>query len=415
MQKNENRHGYKKTKIGWIPEEWGCVPLGEVFSERRTRGEPGLHVFSVTQDRGLVRRDRVDRRVASTLTSEECLLVEPGDFAYNMMRMWQGAVDLCTERGVVSPAYVVCRPRITSVFPPFMFRYFKSPMGLYKLWSYSYGLTNDRLRLYFKDFCHVPAPLPPLPEQEAIAGVLQCWDKAIRGYEKKIEKKRNVKKGLMQRLLSGEQCLAGFAEEWKEVRLGEICSLSKEKYQPNEQEDMKCLELEHIEKGTGRIIGYTSSLAQSSTKTHFKPGTILFGKLRPYLQKFARPRFAGVCSTEIWVLLPNEREVSGDFLFWLVQTERFNAAASVTSGSKMPRADWRHLSSCIFGLPTSSEQQAIASLLSAAEAEINALERKLAILRDQRRFLLNSLVTGSLRLSQFTGTKKPDDTKGDTE
>ncbi|TRZ67606.1 MAG: restriction endonuclease subunit S, partial [Methanothrix sp.] len=392
MQKNENRSGYKKTKVGWVPEDWACVSLGEIFSECRTRGEPGLRVFSVTQDRGLVRRDQVDRRVASTLTSDECLLVEPGDFAYNMMRMWQGAVDLCTERGVVSPAYVVCRPRITSVFPPFMFRYFKSSRGLYKFWSYSYGLTNDRLRLYYKDFCHVPAPLPPLPEQEAIAGVLQCWDEGIKNLELRIVKKRNIKKGLMQALLSGKIRLPGFGparselgiensecgipEGWKEVRLGEMCSLCKEKYQPSEQEDLKCLELEHIEKETGRIVGYTSSSAQSSMKTRFKPGSVLFGKLRPYLQKFARPQFTGVCSTEIWVLIPNERKASGDFLFWLVQSRRFNAAATVTSGSKMPRADWHHLSSRVFCIPTIGEQQAIASFLSAADAEVEVLERK---------------------------------------
>ena len=95
----------------------------------------------------MVRRDSVDRRVASTLTSQECLLVEPGDFAYNMMRMWQGAVDLCKVRGVVSPAYVVCRPHLDALSPPFMFYFFKSPIGLYQLWSYSYGITDDRLRL----------------------------------------------------------------------------------------------------------------------------------------------------------------------------------------------------------------------------------------------------------------------------
>lgn len=415
MQKNENRPGYRKTKAGWIPEDWACVTLGEVFSECKTLGERELPVFSVTQDRGLIRRDQVDRRVASTLTSDECLLVEPGDFAYNMMRMWQGAVDLCTERGVVSPAYVVCHPRTASIFPPFMLLYFKSPVGLYKLWSYSYGLTNDRLRLYYKDFRHVPAPLPPLPEQEAITEVLECWDKAIAKYEKKIEKKQNIKKGLTQKLLSGKHRLEGFVEEWKEVRLAEICSLSKEKYQPNELEDMKCLELEHIEKETGRIIGYTSSSTQSSMKTRFKSGSILYGKLRPNLRKFARPWFAGVCSTEIWVLLPNEREVSGDFLFWLVQTDRFNAAASMTSGSKMPRADWHHLSSCTCGLPPINEQQTIADLLSVADAEINVLENKLRILKNQRRFLLNNMVAGTIRLPQFLGTSGIAATEGDTK
>jgi len=235
----------------------------------------------------------------------------------------------------------------------------------------------------------------------------------------------------MQALLSGKIRLPGFGparselgiensecgipEGWKEVRLGEMCSLCKEKYQPSEQEDLKCLELEHIEKETGRIVGYTSSSAQSSMKTRFKPGSVLFGKLRPYLQKFARPQFTGVCSTEIWVLIPNERKASGDFLFWLVQSRRFNAAATVTSGSKMPRADWHHLSSRVFCIPTIGEQQAIASFLSAADAEVEVLERKLAVLKNQKRFLLNNLVTGTIRLPQFVCAAQTADTKGDTE
>jgi len=395
MQTNENRLGYKKTKVGWIPDDWKCASLGDAFSQRKTRGEPELHVFSVTQDRGLVRRDQVDRRVASSLTSEECLLVEPGDFAYNMMRMWQGAVDLCTERGVVSPAYVVCRPRITAAFPPFMLRYFKSPMGLYKLWSYSYGLTNDRLRLYFNDFCHVPAPLPPLPEQEVIAGVLKCWDKAIRTYEAKIAKKQNIKRGLMQRLLSGNQRLLGFAEEWTEVRLGEICDVLDNQRKPLNEEARSSMQGDIPYYGANGILDHINDYV-------FDEELILIAEDGGHFEEFATRPIAQLIKGRTWV--NNHAHVlrakNGENAFVFFSLVHRNILKHLNGGTRA-KLNKSELLSIRVGYTTQDEQQAIASLLSVAEAEINTLDRKLAVLKEQKRFLSNNLVTGSLRLPEF--------------
>lgn len=91
MQKTKNRPGYKKTKVGWIPEEWHCTRLGDVFEKRNVRGTDGAPVFSVSQEHGLVPRDSLDRRVETNLSSRKSPLVEPGDIACNTMRMWQGA------------------------------------------------------------------------------------------------------------------------------------------------------------------------------------------------------------------------------------------------------------------------------------------------------------------------------------
>jgi len=425
--KNKNRPGYKKTQLGWLPQGWSFSPLGEVLESSKygcnapsaENGNTPVVGMKDIRDGRLVLSNLA--RVNLTEGDQSRFLLEPGDVLINRTNSYDlvGKVGIFDSSDKVAFVSYLVRLRgqremLNQQFLSFWLNSFAGRKSIKRIATKGVSQANVNPTELRKQ-CRLA--LPPLPEQEAIAGVLECWDRAIRAYEKKIEKKRNVKKGLMQALLSGKIRLPGFGttenteghgkgrggipEGWKEVRLRKLCSLSKKKYQPNEQEDLKCLELEHIEKGTGRIIGYTSSSAQSSMKTRFKPGSILFGKLRPYLQKFARPQFAGVCSTEIWALLPNEREVSGDFLFWLVQSGRFNAAANVTSGSKMPRADWRHLSSCVFLLPTICEQQGMASLLSAADAEISTLERKLVVLKDQKRFLLNNLVTGTIRLPEF--------------
>ena len=64
MPNNENRAGYKKTKVGWIPKDWECVPLGKVFKKRTARGTQGVPVYSVTQDRGMVLRATLGRAFA---------------------------------------------------------------------------------------------------------------------------------------------------------------------------------------------------------------------------------------------------------------------------------------------------------------------------------------------------------------
>src|SRR5947199_9322703 len=128
----------------------GKQKLGDLFRNRRERGLPGLPVVSVTLNDGLVGRDALDRKTDTNLAPEEHLLIKAGDIAYNMMRMWQGASGLAQHDGIVSPAYVDLAPK-NGIDPVFASYWFKSPRIVYLFWAYSYGLTNDRLRLYFKD------------------------------------------------------------------------------------------------------------------------------------------------------------------------------------------------------------------------------------------------------------------------
>ena len=121
---------------------------------------------------------------------------------------------------------------------------------------------------------------------------------------------------------------------WKKKELGEIIEIKKEKYNPiKEQVDYPCIELEHINQNIGSINGYTRAKLQSSIKNKFYKGDVLYGKLRPYLRKYHFAKFEGVCSSEIWVL--NGKDIKNEYLFYLVQDERFNNIANVSTGSKI--------------------------------------------------------------------------------
>lgn len=372
----------------------GQLHLGDLFRSRRQPGKARLPVTSVTMYGGLVQRDTLDRKSNGTLTPEEHLLIRKGDIAYNMMRMWQGASGLAENDGIVSPAYVVVAPK-DGIDPLFASYWFKSARMIHLFWAYSYGITGDRLRLYYKDFARIPVTVPPKPEQQRIGRVLATTDRAIAGVEKLIAAKRMLKKGLAQQLLTGQRRLPGFNKPWGKREFGQLASVSKKRFDPQNGETRRCVELEHISQGDGCLIGTIDSRGQQSMKAVFSKGDVLFGKLRPNLRKSYLCAFDGVCSTEIWVLQAQTGVCCSEFLAQLVHTERFVAAACITSGSKMPRADWGYVSEIPFDVPTVLEQGRIADVLGAADREIVLLEKKLAALRELKKGLMQKLLSGT--------------------
>ncbi len=187
-----------------LTEKYREAKLGDLFRPRRERGRPGLPVLSVTMNGGIVRRDSLERKDNGTLPPEEHLLIRKGDIAYNMMRMWQGASGLAQTEGIVSPAYVVVAPT-DGIDPLFASYWFKSARMVHLFWAYSYGITGDRLRLYYKDFAKIPVRVPPKQEQERMGRILGIADREIALLEKKLSAMHNLKSGLLQELLTGSK------------------------------------------------------------------------------------------------------------------------------------------------------------------------------------------------------------------
>jgi len=241
--------------------------------------------------------------------------------------------------------------------------------------------------------------LPPREEQRKIADILSIWDKAIEQQTRLLELKRERKRGLMQLLLTGKVRFKEFEGlEWETYTFHELVKQRSGKFDPQKSgKSQPCVELEHIEQGSGQLLGWVESSQQASIKNVFYAGDVLFGKLRPYLRKYWHAHFDGVCTTEIWVLVPSKL-LNSSLLFYLVQSEAFMAAVNVSSGSKMPRAEWKHLIELPFTVPSLPEQQKIATVLSAADAELETLEAQLSALRTQKRGLMQQLLTGKTRV-----------------
>ena len=210
-------------------DDWKEQRLGKFFTSSRSKGSDGMPTLSVTLMRGLISRDDIVRKTETNLDADEHLLVREGDIAYNMMRMWQGAFGRSNREGIVSPAYVVLRPLALADSGYFEYA-FRRARSIYLFWAYSYGLTNDRLRLYANDFLRIPFAAPTLTEQRKIADFLTALDRRIQQLNQKQALLEDYKKGVMQQIfaqaLRFKDNLGNDFPNWQEKKFMDIFEFS---------------------------------------------------------------------------------------------------------------------------------------------------------------------------------------------
>jgi len=165
-------------------------------------------------------------------------------------------------------------------------------------------------------------------------------------------------------------------EDWKKVKLGEVADLSKIPWKVGD-ENLPYIGLEHIEENKLRLSGVGNSNDITSNKFLFTENEFLFGKLRPYFRKLYKPKFKGICSTDIWVINSKTNTNKG-FLFYLFANQDFvDLAYKGASGTRMPRADWNFMSETEWLIPKNkNEQKAIALVLSSLDDKIDLLHRQ---------------------------------------
>jgi len=165
------------------------------------------------------------------------------------------------------------------------------------------------------------------------------------------------------------------ANEWTHRTFGECAVLVRETVQPDECTGQRYVGLEHIEQGTLRLLAVGNGDAITSIKSRFQAGDILFGKLRPYFRKVVRPRFDGVCSTDIWVVRAKDG-INHQFLFyWMASQEFVDIANQGSEGTKMPRAKWDFVSRIEKPVPPIPIQERIAHILGTLDDKIELNRR----------------------------------------
>ena len=170
--------------------------------------------------------------------------------------------------------------------------------------------------------------------------------------------------------------------DWSQTAFGDCALLVGDKVDPASCGDMPYIGLEHIGQGTLSLLGNGTASDVESTKTMFRAGDILFGKLRPYFRKVVRPDFDGICSTDIWVVRP-KAGVDAGFLFYLMASEAFvDFASQGSEGTRMPRAKWDHVVRRAVHLPPLTEQRAIAHVLATLDEKTELCRRMATTMED---------------------------------
>ena len=263
------------------------------------------------------------------------------------------------------------------------------------------GINQTNLR---KDqILNCPLLLPPLAEQEKIAGILGTWDEAIEKLSSLIEQKKLLKKGLMQRLLTGKTRLNGFTQPWKEVKLGEICKFETAKSKSSVIDengkyyiiDMGAVSTEGI-----LISSKRTNLCEDLLKVNdiVMPkddigGGNIIGKTAIIKQEDAY-----VLSDHVFKLKIHDSDAL--FISYLINSFKYNKyMRRMSSGSAILGLDKKDIEKCMLYIPSDiTEQKAIADILSTADEEIDLLNKKLEALKEQKKGLMQQLLTGQTRV-----------------
>ena len=273
----------------------------------------------------------------------------------------------------------------------------------------------------------IPVPLPPLNEQKRIVSKIEELFSNIDSAKQSLDHTKlqleQYRQSLLKFAFEGK-----LTEEWREINknrleliipenknyeimdlhgwiscsIGDLIKLSKEKFEPVKSENKILLGLEHIEKHTGRIIGQDNSKNTKSTKTIFRSGDVLYGRLRPYFNKITIPDFDGVCSTDILVFQETTNILNKFLKYFLMQGSFVKFTNQNMTGVGLPRISFGKISEFMIQLPSLMEQEQIVSQIeqgfSLIENTSQIVESTLQNLQTMKMSVLKQAFEGKLVL-----------------
>lgn len=252
--------------------------------------------------------------------------------------------------------------------------------------------------------------IPPLPEQRAIVAKIEelfsDLDKGITDLKRAQNQLKVYRQAVLKKAFEGE-----FTKEWREQNrftkndwkfppLGEVLIQSKEKHKPENVENLFYVGLEHIGKETGNLTETVGVSEIKTVKNKFKTGQILYGKLRPYLNKVYLAKESGVCSTDILVF-NLEDSIIGKFAVQFMLSRQFvNDMSANTNGVNLPRVSTKYVNNYKFPLPPTNEQhqivQEIESRLSVCDKVEESITQSLEKAKALRQSILKKAFEGTL-------------------
>jgi type I restriction enzyme S subunit len=435
-KRNENRPGYKKTRVGWIPEEWRITPLKKVAKlERgrfsaRPRNDPRYYGGTIpfVQTGDISSANLYIHTHSQTLNQTGLTVSKIFPKGTILMTIAANIGDVAISKyELACPDSLVGINGNQNVNQLWLFYYLSTQKRNFEAQAPQNAQKNINLEILGPH----SIPFPPLPEQKKIAEILSAWDRAIEQVGKLIDAKQRLKKGLMQLLLTGRMRFPEFdhgihgihgkkkdelPEGWREVQLKDIAAISfsgvDKKSRPGQKRVCLCNYMDVYNNNyitaDMDFMWATASDAEIE-KFSLDIGDIMITKDSETPDDIGVPSVVTekldnvVCGYHLALIKPNREKIDPIFLTKQIGYERVaNQFSRLANGATR------------FGLTTSSvkgvrlrhpkleEQIRIATVLSTCDREIELLRRKEIALREQKKGLMQKLLTGEIRVSGIT-------------
>lgn len=396
---------------------WPAIELSEVCfkiqdgahrSPKKLYTEPGPNRFPYLTSKnirnGYLRLDNIQycdadfhNEIYSRCNPErgDVLLTKDGANTGNV------AINTLYEPYSLLSSVCLLKPNKTKLLSEFLTYYIQSKEGFEQITGQMTGAAIKRVIL--KTIKASRIPLPPLPEQKRIVSILDeafsVIDAAIVNTGKNLANARELLESYLNAVFTQK------VDGWVEKSLAEVCSITSKLVDPREPE---FLNMPHI--GAGNMVEMTGEIVEVKTareeglksgKFIFDEKMVLYSKIRPYLMKACRPDFQGLCSADVYPLLPDSRCLDRDYLFHLLMSRHFtDYAISGSDRAGMPKVNRPHLFKYRTYFPDISEQQRIADRLDTLALEARRLEsicqRKLDVLTELKQSILQKAFAGEL-------------------
>ena len=397
MKRNETTpipQGYKATPLGIIPQEWEVKRLGDLCCNQ---GDYGINAPAVAYSNDLPTYLRItdisddgkfiiDNKASVNSPNSENYHLKEGDIVFARTGATVGKTYLYdpADGDLVFAGFLIrFSPNERKIIPYYLKTY--TDTAAYWYWVKIISQRSGQPGINAAEYSSLQLPVPPLAEQKKIAEVLGLWDKAIEKQSQLIEQLTLRKRGLMQQLLTAKRRLSGFSDPWKKVRLGDIC-----------------------------LIKRGNPLSSTQIREGIYP-VIAGGKASPYFHDeytdenvitiSASGAYAGFVSLhedKIWasdcsVISSRDGLSVLKYIYYLLVLKQIYIY-SLQVGGAQPHVLPMDIAKMKICVPDKAEQTAIAQVLTAADREIELIQQKLELLRQQKRGLMQQLLTGKKRI-----------------
>ena len=405
----ELKPGYKQTEVGLIPEDWQVSTLGAIgecligltYSPENVK-DHGLLVLRSSN----VQDDRLDfeDNVYVNIDVPERLRIKEGD------------ILICVRNGsraLIGKCALIQKQAIGETFGAFM-SVFRTPFSGYVAHQFRYDIIKRQIhanigatinQITNSDLNSFQIPLPPLPEQRAIAAALSDMDALLAGLDALIAKKRDLKQAAMQQLLTGKQRLPGCSGSWEVRRLGDIADIvgggtpSTSVHEYWDGGIAWCTPTD-ITGSSGKFLERTartiSQAGMAESAAHLLPAGALLLCTRATIGELKIARFP-ICTNQGFKSLVCDTDSSSNFLYYKLLTLK-SEFVEKASGSTFLEISKKDVAALRLEIPPLPEQVAIAAVLSDMDAELAALDARRDKTRALKQGMMQELLTGRIRL-----------------